>query len=159
MSDWAEWSRQAVAEMQARNDQWVKRFSLQGAPYRWDLGTAELTFERASDHVVADLCLIGTVSEPLGTFCWAWANEATPPAGMRGLELVRAFGEAHDLPRLITPEWPGGLADGLEMLAVAGRLQDADGVFVDREQDLTLLFTLSRFRVRHRGGAEGRAGG
>jgi hypothetical protein len=67
---------------------------------------------------------------------------------MRGLDLVRAFGETHDLPLLITPEWPGGLADGLEMLAVAGRVQGADGAFVDGKQGLKLLFTLSRFRVR-----------
>jgi hypothetical protein len=155
MSDWGEWSRQAVAEMQARNEEWVTRFSLQGAPYRWDLGTAELRFERASDHVVADICLIGTVSEAQGTFLWAWANETTPSTAVRGLELIRTFGEAHDLPLLTTSEWQGGLADGLEMLAIAGRIQDATGVFVDREGDLTLLFTLSRFRVRPSGGTDG----
>jgi len=148
MTDWAEWSRQAVAEMQARNEEWLRRFSLQGAPYRWDLGTAELIFVRAGDHVVADICAVGTVSEAQGTFLWAWANDAIPSTAMRGLELVRAFGETHDLPLLITPEWPGSLADGLEMLAVAGRVQGADGAFVDGEQGLKLLFTLSRFRVR-----------
>jgi hypothetical protein len=105
-------------------------------------------FERSSDHVVADICVIGTVSESQGTFRWAWANEAIPSAAIRGLDLIRAFGEAHDLPRLITPEWPGGRADGLEMLAIAGRVLDADGGFVDGERDLTLLLTLSHFRVR-----------
>jgi hypothetical protein len=155
MSDWGEWSRQAVAEMQARNEEWLKRFSLRGAPYRWELGTAELSFERASDRVVADLCLIGTVSEEEGTFCWAWANDSIPSTAMRGLEVVRAFGEAHDLPLLVTPEWQGSRADGLEMLAIAGRVQDANGVFVDGEEDLTLLFTLSHFRVRPGGGADG----
>jgi hypothetical protein len=148
MTDWAEWSRQAVAEMQARNEEWLTGFSLKGAPYRWDLGTAELIFVRAGDHVVADICAVGTVSEAQGTFLWAWANDAIPSTAMRGLELVRAFGETHDLPLLITPEWPGSLPDGLEMLAIAGRVQGADGAFVDGEQGLKLLFTLSRFRVR-----------
>jgi hypothetical protein len=148
MTDWAEWSRQAVAEMQARNEEWLRGFSLRGAPYRWDLGTAELIFVRAGDQVVADICAVGTVSEAQGTFRWAWANDAIPSTAMRGLELVRAFGETHDLPLLITPEWPGGLPDGLEMLAIAGRVQGADGAFVDGEQGLKLLFTLSRFRVR-----------
>lgn len=148
MTDWGEWSRQAVAEMQARNEEWLQRFSLQHAPYRWDLGTAELMFERAGDHVVAEICMIGTVSETHGTFQWAWANEAIPSTAVGGVDLVRAFGEAHDLPRLITPEWPGGRADGLEMLAIAGRVLDADGGFVDRERDLTLFFTLSHFRIR-----------
>jgi hypothetical protein len=132
---------------------------LKGAPYRWDLGTAELIFDRPGDHVVADICAIGTVSEAQGTFRWAWANEAIPSTAMCGVELVRAFGETHDLPRLIMPEWPGSLADGLEMLAIAGRVQDASGGFVDRDQDLTLLFTLSHFRVRPSGGAGDRAPG
>jgi hypothetical protein len=123
MTDWREWSRQAVAEMQARNEEWIRGFSLQGAPYRWDLGTAELIFARAGDHVVADICAIGTVSEAQGTFRWTWANDGIPATAMRGLELVRAFGEAHDLPLLITPDWPGSLADGKEMLAIAGRIQ------------------------------------
>jgi hypothetical protein len=159
MTDWGEWSRGAVAEMQAQNEAWLRRFSLQGAPYRWDLGTAELIFDRAGDHVVADICAIGSVSEAEGTFCWAWANEAIPSTATRGLELVRAFGEAHDLPLLIMPEWPGGLADGLEMLAVAGRVQDANGGFVDTERGLTTLFTLSHFRVRRSGDAGDHAAG
>jgi hypothetical protein len=139
--------------MQERNEAWRSRFNLDGAPYRWDLGTAELRFERPADEVVADLCLVGTVSELEGTFVWAWDNDAIPAAARRGLEVVRAFGATHDLPRLVTPEWPGGRADGLEMLAVAGRLQDASGGFVDQEGGLLLFFTLHHFRLRpHPGG-------
>jgi hypothetical protein len=151
--DWAEWSREALAEMQARNQRWLGRFSLDGAPYRWDLDSATLTFTRAGDCVTADLCLIGTASIPEGTFRWAWAGD-TPPIVTRGLGLVRSFGEVHDLPLLTTPEWPGGRAEGLEMLAAAGRIQDAAGVFVDQAGDLTLFFTLSNFRVlaHHPGG-------
>ena len=148
MTDWGEWSRQAVTAMEAHNEAWVTRFTLQRAPYRWDLDTAELIFERAVDRVVADICVVGTVSAAQGTFQWAWANEVIPPAARQGLELVRTFGEAHDLPRLVTPEWPGGRADGLEMLAIAGQVQDASGGFVEATGDLTLFFTLSHFRVR-----------
>ena len=133
--------------MQARNQDWLARFSLQGAPYRWDLDSAALTFTRGGDRVTADLCVIGTVSRSEGTFRWAWANDAFPAVATSNLSLVRAFGEAHDLPLLTTPEWPGGRAEGLEMLAAAGRIQDAAGGFVDQAGDLTLLFTLSRFRV------------
>ena len=153
VTDWAEWSRQAVAEMQARNEAWISRFDLKRAPYRWDLGTAELLFERAVDHVVADLCLVGTISEAEGTFLWAWDNDAIPATAKLGLDVVRSFGVTHDLPRLITPEWPGGRADGLEMLAIAGRIQDASGGFVDQDGGLLLFFTLHHFRPRSRPGA------
>lgn len=154
VTDWTEWSRQAVAVMQARNEAWISRFDLGHAPYRWDLVTAELRFERATDHVVADLCLVGTVSEQEGTFVWAWDNDAIPATAKRGLDVVRTFGTTHDLPRLITPEWPGGRADGLEMLAIAGRIQEASGGFVDKEGGVLLFFTLRHFRVRPRPGAD-----
>jgi hypothetical protein len=95
-TDWAEWSRQAVAQMQAQNHAWLERHSLKRMPYRWNLDSAALTFARADDSVTADICVIGTVSQ---------------------------------------------------MLAVAGRIQNASGGFVDKAEDLTLLFTLSRFRV------------
>jgi hypothetical protein len=42
----------------------------------------------------------------------------------------------------------GGRAEGLEMLAVAGRVLDADGVFVDADRGRILLFTLHRFRTQ-----------
>lgn len=148
MTDWPEWSRQAVAEMQARNRAWVARFSLERAPYRWDVDSALLTFVRADHRVVADVCLIGTASRSEGTFLWAWANEAIPDGAKRGLSAVRAFGVRHDLPLLVTPEWPGGRAEGLEMLAVAGRILDASGGFVDENEDLTFFFALSGFRAQ-----------
>jgi hypothetical protein len=72
------------------------------------LATAELSFERDADHVVADLCLVGTASEMAGTFLWAWANDAIPAGAKLGLDAVRSFGTTHDLPLLTTPEWPGG---------------------------------------------------
>lgn len=151
MTDWGEWSREAVTAMQVRNKAWISRFELERAPYRWDLDTAELVFDRTVDCVVADICVVGTVSAAHGTFMWAWANDVIPPAAKQGLGLVRTFGETHDLPLLIEPEWAGGRPEGLEMLAIAGRVQDADGVFVDSDGDLSLFFTLRRFRVRPRG--------
>ncbi len=111
-----------MAAMNARNQSWLARYQLERAPYRRDLEKAELWFERATDQVVADLCVVGTASKVAGTFLWAWANDAIPPGAQRELEAVRSFGVTHDLPLLTTPEWPGGRAEGLEMLAVAGRI-------------------------------------
>jgi hypothetical protein len=50
VTDWAEWSRQAVAAMHARNEAWIARFDLARAAYRWDRVTAELRFERETDQ-------------------------------------------------------------------------------------------------------------
>ena len=128
-TDWAEWSRESVHMMQARNAVFVSTFGLEAAPYRWDLDSALLTFRLGECDVVADLCLVGTTSQAEGTFLWAWANETIPACAVRGLEEVRVFGVTHGLGLLTEPEWAGGRADALEVMAIAGRLLDAAGVF------------------------------
>jgi hypothetical protein len=129
--DWRAWSAEAVSLMQARNREWVDRHHLAGAPYFWDLATATIAFNRSSIRVVADLCVIGTASKVEGTFLWAWANETISAEAKRGLEKVRAFGLEHDLGLLTRSELAGGRAEGLEALAIAGRVLKADGVWVD----------------------------
>jgi hypothetical protein len=133
--------------MAARNRDWVRRFELERARFRWDLNTGELSFERAVDTVVAKLCCIGTVSHSEGTFRWAWSNDAIPAEATRGLDAVRTFGAEHHLELLTTAEWAGGRAEGLEMVAVAGRIQNAEGTFVDDAGDLLWFFTLHRLRI------------
>ncbi|MFL5578554.1 MAG: DUF6882 domain-containing protein [Gemmatimonadaceae bacterium] len=140
--NWAEWSREAVALMQARNRDWTERFDLAGAPYRWDLDRRTLTFARRADAVAAEVCVVGTASICAGTFLWAWANDAIAAAASRRLDAVREFGRRHALDLLTTAEWPGGRAEGLEMLAVAGRILEAEGGWVDTDGDLTLFFLL-----------------
>ena len=70
--DWTEWSREAVAEMQARNQRWLARFSLDGAPYRWDLDSATLTFTRAGGRVVfLTACLLSVAPQAIGAFFYS----------------------------------------------------------------------------------------
>ena len=151
--DWAAWSREAATRLQERNQAWMARFAVpEGAEYRWDLDRATLTVSRGEDVVAADVCLVGTASASAGTFRWAWANDDLPVVSRRRLDEVRGFGHEHDLPLLMQEEWPGGRAEGMEMLAIAGRVLDAEGAWVDEDGDLTLFMLLSRFRLE-RGGA------
>lgn len=146
--DWAEWSREAVARLQERNGAWTARFAIpEGASYHWDLHRGALVLARAEDVVVADLLLVGTTSAATGTFRWAWAEPELPTAMQRRLDEVRSFGHEHDLTLLVNAEWPGGRAEGLEMLAVAGRVLDAEGSWVDEQDGTTVFMLLSRFRV------------
>lgn len=146
-TDWAAWGREAVRLMQARNDAWQQRFSLTSNRFRWDIATATLRFEREHDEVIATICLVGTTSLAKGTFLWAWANESVPEVARRGLDRVRAFGEQHGLSLLTRPEFPGARPEGLEMVAVAGRVLDAEGVWIDPGSDVMCYFTLSDFRT------------
>lgn len=145
--DWPAWSRESVALFQARNREWQSRFALARSAYGFDLDTATLTFDRGADFVVADLALIGTTSACDGTFLWSWANESLPPISTSLVARVRAFGEDNDLPLLTRPERPGARPDGLEMLAIAARILDAEGCFAHEAGDVTYYFALFHFRV------------
>ena len=148
MTDWSAWSQEAVALAQARNEAWQSRFGLVDARYAWDLERGEIVFQRALDDVVANLCLMGTIAG--GAFVWAWANDSIPVTATGRIELVRAFGYEHELTLLTTPSFPSDRAKGLELLAVAARVQDAEGAFLDSTDDAVVLFTLWNFRVRSR---------
>jgi hypothetical protein len=134
--------------MQERNGNWIRSYSLEGCPYQWSLDDAQLVFRSEGDEVVSDICVIGSVSRSEGTFCCAWANEAIPSCAQHDLARVREFGRVRALELLITPQWPGGRPEGLEMAAVAGRILDADGIWIEETGDVTLFFALSNFRRR-----------
>jgi hypothetical protein len=151
MTDWAEWSREAVRMMQARNDDWSVRFGLtQGRPYRWDLDSATIVFQRDADEVVATLTCVGTASASCGSFLWAWADPSIPAAAQAGLAEVREFGAQNDLPLLTEPAMRGGKAEGLEACAVAGRITRAGGMYIDAADDFTFFFLLREFRTVQR---------
>ena len=144
--DWASWSREAARLMQERNAVWMREYGLHGRHYHWSINDAQLVFPSASDEVVADVCVIGSVSVSEGTFLWAWANDVIPSCARQGLEKVREFGESNALELLTKPQWPGGLPEALEMAAVAGRVLGAAGVWVAETGDVTNFFALSNFR-------------
>jgi len=146
--DWGRWSREAVELMQSRNRAFIDKFALSGWPFQWDLDAAQIAFVSAESAVVADICMVGSISACEKTFLWAWANETIPSGAQARLPDVRTFGTTHDLGLLTTAEWPATRAEGLEILAVAGRVLDADGIFIDSVGDLTLFFVLHRFRTR-----------
>ena len=133
--------------MQERNRAWMENYGLRECPYVWTVDDAQLVFSSGGNQVIADICVLGSVSEAEGTFLWAWANDTIPEHARRGLERVREFGDRNDLGLLTKPEWPGGGCDGLEMAAVAGRVLDAAGVWVAPTGDVTLYFALSNFRT------------
>jgi hypothetical protein len=146
--DWRAWSEEAARLMQERNDAWMREHGLQGCHYEWTLDKAQLVFGPAGSEVVADICVLGSVSRSEGTYLWAWANDTIPPHARRALEKVREFGERKALDLLTKPESPGDRAHGMEMAAIAARVLDAAGVWVETTGDVTLFFALSCFRKR-----------
>ena len=147
ITDWGAWSREAVRLMQERNAAWQQRFGLGECSFQWGINTASITFSLRHCEVIASVCVVGTTSAAESTFLWGWANEKAPPMARSHLERVREFGARHQLQLLTTPEFPGGHPEALEMLGVAGRVPDAEGVLIHSVGDVTLFLALSDFRI------------
>lgn len=146
--DWAAWSREAVENMLARNQEWPAQFGLHPPlTCRWDLERALLAFEAPLHEVIASACLVGTSSEKEGSFVWSWANEAIPMQHGQALEVVHDFGRENKLALLTTPRLQGGEPVGMECLAIAAHLQRAVGTYVERQGDVALYFTLLHLQV------------
>ena len=149
--DWQKWSAEAQRLMQQRNDAWKDQFGLSDEPYNWDMDSAQITFQKNHGAVVADITLVGTLSHPEKSFLWAWADGEIPEQVIGQIERIRDFGTQNDLDLLINPCTPAGHPEALELAIIAGRVLDAQGLFVDKCDDLTLYFLL--FGIRLESGA------
>jgi hypothetical protein len=143
---WSAWSRAAVRLMQARNANLEREHGLSGRGYRFTLDSPWLVLRSQRGQVVADICVIGSLSAARGTFRWAWADQAIPAQARHGLERVREFGEMNGLDELTTPEAASTRAQAFELAAVAARILNAAAVWAESSGDLTLLFALSNVR-------------
>ena len=134
--------------MQERNVVWQQRFGLVGCPFRGTSTLRRLSFVTTLITWSLPSVWVGTTSLREGTFLWGWANENIPLIARRHLELVREFGIRHQLQLLATPQFTGGRPEALEMLAIAARVLDAEGVFIDSvDDDLVIFFALTGFQT------------
>lgn len=134
--DWSRWIQEAVTQLDERGHALRARHGLKdGTAYHWDLATPSIRHEPEAGSVAFRIQCVGTVSNHEGTFRWGWANDSLPAAGTRDLHRVRALGEAHQLGLLTEAEWAGGHAEALAMLAIAGRVLDADGFWIEPHKD------------------------
>jgi hypothetical protein len=135
--------------MGERNRVWNRAYAPPDSPYVWDLNTATLTFPSVGDRgaVNAHIQVMGTVSACEGTYLWSWANGTLPAGSYEHVERVREFGVEHDLPLLTTGEWPGGRAEGMEMLAISSRILDAPGCFIEDIGDFSMFLAILRFEA------------
>lgn len=135
--DWGAWSRESVSLMAARTRELLEKHRIvMGSKYHWDLDAAAIEI----GGVQLRLVTVGTVAG--NSFLWSWANEEIPASAKVGIDKVRQFGVENDLGLLSEPCAPGGLAQGKECLAIAGRVLDAHGIWIDETDAGFILFVL-----------------
>jgi len=135
--DWGAWSRAAVALMSDRMRELCTRYRLApGSPYHWDLEAAAFTIGDTPFRLIT----VGTVEDD--SFLWAWADDSIPAAAKVGLERVRQFGIDNGLDLLVTHCAAGGLAQAKECVAIAGRVLDAAGFWIEQIEAGFIVFLL-----------------
>ena len=135
--DWGAWSKEAARLMAARTRELLARHAIPtGSTYHWDLDAGAFVTGGATFGLVT----IGTTASD--SFLWSWANDAIPASGKVEIHRVRQFGLENDLGLLAEPCAPGGLAQGQECLAIAARVLDAQGIWIDQTADGFIFFAL-----------------
>ena len=130
--------------MHARTEALLQRHHIaRGAPFLWDLEAATLGVVSQGHEVELGLVCVGTLSHASGTFRWGWANRYLAAASTARMQEVRAYGEAHGLPRLADVEWSAEPDEAFAMMAVAGVVLGAEGMWTDRSGPVTLYFVLN----------------
>jgi len=137
VADWGAWSKEAVVLMTARTRELLARHAiLEGSAYHWDLATGLIVIGGVTFRLVT----VGTtVAE---AFLWSWANEGIPPSAKADIARVRQFGVDNDLSLLVEPSLSGGLAQAKECLALAARVLDAQGIWIDQTSAGHIFFAL-----------------
>ena len=93
-------------------------------PWEVDLEEGVIWF---GDDIEAEAEALGSEDPSVGTWLWAWANEAwdLPPMRVESALRVREVGRKWDVPELAEPEWSlDGLRNGHGMALVACGLLD-----------------------------------
>ena len=135
--DWGAWTRETVSLMARRTRELLERNEIpRGSTYHWDLDAGSMVVNGVTFRLTAVGTAVGN------SFLWAWANPAIPDTAKLGLDKVRQFGIEHDLGLLAEECSPGGLARAKECVAIAGRVLDAHGIWIDATDDGHIVFVL-----------------
>ena len=133
------YDRQEALKSTFKLDSWER--------YYYDQEAGTLTF--SSDDIggfIADMEVVGSISNGSGTWMWSWANPTILDQVRRGMDQVRVYGEANGFEKLRNAEWSGNERDGWEMTAVAAYILKAEGAYRAPDDDGALFMILSNVR-------------
>lgn len=86
---------------------------------------------------------VGSFSTKANTWNWSWDNQTTPAHVCRGLEKVKAFGQANNFDQLTKGLFEGDDYTGWAMNAIAARLLSAIGAYRVPQEHLFIYFVFT----------------
>ena len=135
--DWGAWIRETDELIATRTRELFERHAIPlGCDYYCDLHASAMVL----DDVTFPMTVGGTVVG--SSFLWAWADDTIPHTAKAGLERVRQFGVENGLAMLTDERAHGGLGRAKECVAIAARVLDAQGIWLDDTDDGYILFVL-----------------
>jgi hypothetical protein len=136
-----DWLEEATAQLAEKYGRFGTEFNLDElAQYSYDLRAGTLTFLKDGvPRMVAEVQVVGTTSEKVDNWLWAWANSQWPDNCVIDVLRVHEFGEKHGIAELTEGSLPGkGELEKLawSLTAAAVRIVDAMSAYrMAREDD------------------------
>lgn len=136
-----DWLQEATVQLAEKYGRFGTEFRLDDWPqYSYDLKAGALTFLKDGvPRMVAEVQVVGTTSEKVDSWLWAWANSQWPDNCVIDVLRVHEFGEKHGIAELTEGCRPGkGELEKLawSLTAAAVRIVDAMSAYrMQRDDD------------------------
>ena len=111
-----------------------------------DAGAIVFSFEDGTKAAVS-IQVVGTYNTADGTFLWAWDHPSVPEALREHATLARQWGNANNLPALISRKIECTEDDAWSYAAVTNRLANANGVYRGPAGTALFFFTFGEVRI------------
>jgi hypothetical protein len=158
---------QSTAYLRACNQKANRHFGIGGySRYAYNLPRNEIWWcERSDPKVRGRISLVGSISQDLEQWLWAWANPRFKGLDLGDICRVREFGEAEAIGKLVKSQWPADSFEGWQMTSVSARLLEAQGAYLCHSEmgGLFLLYDglefiaeeqKPRYRLENQAGAD-----
>lgn len=145
--DFAKFLDQCLEDFHKQQKDLDEKWGIENAK-RWDVDQMKgtITFSdspKGYKKIVGQVQFIGAWTEADKTWQWSWANKSVAPALQKEALKLRDYGQKYKLKQLTDKSWPGTVADGWKMTALAVKLTGADGAY-GRAVDKQFVFMLIR---------------
>jgi hypothetical protein len=138
-----EFKNECVRHLSSLQDEFTKLYDI-GSYEHWFYDHAKGAFHFQSDdgrNLYFQYIDVGSYSTKRNTWMWSWNNQTTPKHVAKGLEKVRAYGEAKNFDELTTGLLNNGDEyTGWALTAIAAKLLNAFGAYRVSQEHLHIYF-------------------
>ena len=139
----------AIARLQSLTALHEATWKLGAANWSADLDAGHIRFTLPDKReIIADVQVIGTFNTADGTWLWGWDHPSVPAPCATHAAAVRTYGEAHNIPALVTRKLPLTEDGAWSFTALACLLADAQGAYRGQSGSARVFMTFGPLTMR-----------